>query len=361
MAETVNVSFRFLRRHIKPLGKALLLIAGPASVLGSAVGIIAQVGNITSAGDPSSGAAPLASLGVILSIVIGVASTMLVIGVLYGYVKYCMEGKAEDATVSALWQEARASLGRILVAMLASIFVFVACFMLIGMASVIGGVAVGIMSGAGAVGAVIAGFVVVGAVLAGLAGLFFCCAFSFLLMPILVFDKDDVVEAFGRSFELLRGRWLGTVGVLLLTFVLVGMLSFLVNVPVLGLAAGLGVVTSQGGAGSTVLGGLLVVAGVLSGLATPLIYVIPYLAVAFQYFGLVEEKDHVGLRERVEGLEAVTARSSEEAETSPPASDEGGGRWRPVEASPQDASDSEEPRDDRDRWRRSEPTSESDD
>ena len=64
---------------------------------------------------------------------------------------------------------------------------------------------------------------------------------------------------------------------------------------------------------------VVLVASFLVGLVVSfLVQILPATGLAFQYFNLVEVKEHVGLAQRVEGLQPEGVRSAEEPDAGPP-------------------------------------------
>ena len=92
----------------------------------------------------------------------------------------------------------------------------------------------------------------------------------------------------------------GTFAVLFVAWLLVSILGFLFNLPSMVLIfAG-----SLHGAGPDgALGVAAVAAGALATLSSALLYPIPLVAAGLQYFSLVEEKERVGLMERIDALQ----------------------------------------------------------
>lgn len=119
---------------------------------------------------------------------------------------------------------------------------------------------------------------------------------SLIMVPLIVFfEGDPAFEAFGRSFKLIKNNWWSTLGLMIVTSFIVGIMAFIFAIPQY-------VVTMF-----SVFNGEMpynsvsyTIAGAVTGLGTGLLYPVIYIALAFQYFNLVEKKESTGLKQLID-------------------------------------------------------------
>ncbi len=135
-------------------------------------------------------------------------------------------------------------------------------------------------------------------------GLYFAVVLS-LAIPVYVFEDISVGEALGKPFTLIRGKWWSTFGLLFVTIVLVIILSFAIAFPI-GLVIGINqafgaedILTDETAQFWQVLS-----SSVINSLSYVL-FSLPSIALAFQYFNLTERTEGRGLKSEIEGFEDI--------------------------------------------------------
>ncbi|MCC3157378.1 hypothetical protein LJ737_09010 [Hymenobacter sp. 15J16-1T3B] len=120
-----------------------------------------------------------------------------------------------------------------------------------------------------------------------------------LLLPsVVVFEDADLGSIFSRCLQLIRGKWWSTFGLYMVASMAIGMLSAGVGV-VLGIfTAGFSLKAADTQAAFTAVAVLQAVQLGINLLLVPTVYVL----LMFQYFNLVERRDHVSLQWRAEQL-----------------------------------------------------------
>ena len=296
--EVLNVTFGFIRQNLAPLTKSLLFFVAPFLVVAMLFNTAVQM-QVFSGGFPSADGQGLADLSGLLFNYAGIMVFSLLAGtmawaVILGFMRLYDAHGPGGFTVKAVWQEARRLFFRMLVTVaffLMIVFVlylFFAFFISIGVA---------VFAQAGAL---LAGLFTFVAVVGFLAGLVYVLTLFTLLFPIRAFERIGLIEGAARSSRLVRGYWWQTFGVIFLTWFISSVLGGIFSMPSVVLSFLQGMNTLEGG--GTALRVLLVVFGVLGGLASSLLYSIPMLATGFQYFNLVERKEGVGLMARIERM-----------------------------------------------------------
>jgi hypothetical protein len=299
----VGATFEFISAQFKPLFKCLVYFVLPAGLLfGMGMGLIfsgtfaliptgrsshRSAAEFNSLALNSAGGAALAMLGAL-------AAFLLLSSTVYGFVRVRMDTPAsEEVQPAQVWAYIRSRLFRMVRAwllltglgVLVMVLFMGITFALIGTAGVSG------LNSPSAVG--------------GLFGTFFLLMFPFvwvivclmLYFPALWIEDIGVWAALRRSFTLVYGKWWSTFGLYLVTGMIQGMTNYVFAIPLYAL-----MMLSVLKIGSFESGIWSIVAGAVYGLGFIFTATIPLIAMAFQYFNLVERKEGLGLRLMLDSL-----------------------------------------------------------
>jgi hypothetical protein len=127
----------------------------------------------------------------------------------------------------------------------------------------------------------------------------------YLAVALSIFFAVKVVEGTGfmatvsRCLHLTKGKWWSTFGVLFIMMVLLYLVVAGVTITITLFSAGLGMLFQTS---SLKLPLFSIIVSSISTLAVMLLYPPILLALAFQYFNLVERKDGIGLRRMIDSL-----------------------------------------------------------
>jgi len=288
----VNVTFEFLRQNFKPLGKSILVIAGPAVLVGSLFlgsffsDFFSQALNTQR--DPQESLRYFQSssfwLGFALVYVFLFLSYVVTLATINSYVELYFRKKTNQIQTGEVWESVRSLIWRYL----GSVLLILLC----------------------AAAASVA-LVVVGALLSQvsrfLTGLFFVAAlivFFYLVIGIsfLFFIQAHeglgFFEAAGRSLRLIQGKWWSTFGLLFVMSLIGGVISYVFIIPYY---AYLFISTTHGiGSGgrpqlSESAKAVTLVFFTVYYMAQMLMQTLPQLGLVFQYFNLVERREARGL------------------------------------------------------------------
>jgi hypothetical protein len=310
----ISATFEFIGAHWRPLGKCLVYFVLPfALLMGIGLGFFTnsmfdqmgsamatkQSGWHSTVGTRST--SPLGAVsfgGMALGFVGGLLAFLVLTGTVFGYLRACLHLPAnQPVTPAAVWAELKARMGR----MLLVIVLLGAGYMVVGFGAMM---LVGVLAGIGnsAAGAVL-GVPLVMALIVYLA------VVLSLFFPVLWLEDNSVVGTLGRCFQLIKGRWWATFGLLIVVAIIQSALSVVFILPQYGVM--FGKMLHVPGLNSDLLG---VLAQCIYAVGIIFTYTISLLAVSFQYFNLAEQKEGVGLRLLVHELgqpQAVpTAQSS---------------------------------------------------
>lgn len=252
--EKINATFQYIVRQFRSLGLALLYIAGPVVLV---AGIASGLSESTVRGMVFG----VTSRASIFSILAYVLAFWLVPLVTYGHLKVYGETGGGPVSVSAVWREVRRSFARAVIAIVLYALLYI-----------------------------------VGSFIMVLPGIYFSVTLS-LILAVVVLEEVGAGEAFSRCFTLIQDNWWSTFGLLMvMSFVYVSLLS-LIFVPML-LWDIIKSVFQLPPLPPLVLAFL----GAFVVLALLLFLVVVVLAVGFQYFNLVEKREHVGLIARIDEI-----------------------------------------------------------
>lgn len=274
--EKFNATFEFIRQNYKGFMPAVLFISIPLIVIGSV--LLSYYTNFTLYQDAGTYGAEGNVFGMmgnffgfflIAYVFIGVGY-LINTSLVYNYMKLYPERENPTAiTVGELWDHSKGDIGNIFVASLL----------------------VGIVAGIGVLFLVIPG-IYLGITLS-------------LIIPIIIFERKSVGDAFSRCFYLIKDKWWSTFGLILVAGLLQGTMGLIFNIPEIVLSF----IFTLNRAGSDFLNdppmwqkGALIIAAIIKGVGSGLLMCISFIAVAFQYFNLVERREATGLMNQIEGF-----------------------------------------------------------
>ncbi|HEX8428576.1 hypothetical protein [Hymenobacter sp.] len=296
----IGSTFEFLGAHWRPLGKCLAYFVLPVSLLaGIGLGLVtngmwnvaadnaqsARNGTITASASSASMFGVSYFVGVGLAIVSGVIAFTMLLSTLYAYTRILLTEEPNVAlTPARVWKQIKAGLGRMLAAMgtLCGLYMLLAGGF-VALVSIVGG-------GAGMVVVFLVFLVLMPVILYVMVPLS-------LFFPALWMENSGVLETLRRCFYLVRGNWWASFGLLLVAGMIQGMLTFLFILPQY--AVMFGKILKIPVLGSDAFG---IAAQCFYALGITFTYSVSLLAMLFQYFHLVEEKEGLGMRNLVDSL-----------------------------------------------------------
>lgn len=259
--EKINATFQYIVQQFRSLGLALLYIAGPVVLV---AGIASGLGESSVRGNVFG----LATRASVISFLAYMLSFWLVPLVTYCHVKVYGQTEGGPVPVGAVWREVRRAFGRAVIAIV-----------LYGILYVIG----------------TAFFII--------PGIYFSVALS-LVLSVVVFEGAGASDAISRCLFLIQNNWWATFGLLVIMgFVYLSLLSLII-VPIV-LWDIIKSVFHLPGLPPLALSFL----GAFTVLALLLFLVVIVLAVGFQYYNLVEKREHVGLIARIDSIGEAVAQT----------------------------------------------------
>ena len=297
----ISAAFDFMGAHFKPLAKCLAYFVLPFTlVMGIGFGMffstfLGAFGNLGQGrrGTLGAGAAPFSGFGgqnITGLVLTGLGATLaflMLSATVYAYVRARLAWPApEPITPARVWAEMKARLGRLVLAGL----------LLLGLSLV--AVAVFGALFAGSIASQSGGLAVLVGFLVWLAAIYVSIPLS-LYLPVLWLEDLGVFASLGRCFQLIKGQWWPTLGLLLVASFLQSVLTYVFAIPQYAILFSKGLQVPGTESGSTIL---TVMATSFYALGAVFTYTLPLLALVFQYFNLVERREGRGLRLLVDDL-----------------------------------------------------------
>lgn len=306
-SDKLNATFSFLRENAGPYLKAQILIAGPVLILVSILMNEVSGGFIALAMDPESINANdiidmLGAYG--LSIISILVTLALIPAVTYGYMIQYQTHEPKDISMSGIMKGFSSRffnfLGYNILYFLALTFIsFVVGFLFSLVA-----VAAGALS-------LLFGFV-------AMVGLMIFMTVLFLGTPVIAFEQSNPIDAFGRIFTLAKGKWMSTFGLVVVVGIVGYIINFVFALP-RGIVTGFEAFTmiqedgDIGGLNELITNDpLSILFSVFESFGTIILYTLVYIALAFQFFNLVERRESRGLMTKIEGMDAEGEEVSDE-------------------------------------------------
>ena len=269
LGQVISDTFVFLRQNWKPLYKALAFGTLPLLVLGSFLMMRFVTDTMTRAmHDPMATPNVMGMLGSMFLgyLVIGVGLLMFV-SIIQEYLRAYLDGEHHMLSTGDLLRRALGQVPTYLgLAIVAAVIVMALCLVFV------------------------------------LPGIWIAICLC-LVNTCHGIERTGVFGSIGRSFQLVKGAWWSTFGILFLLGLLVGAIAYAVMIPFYAVM-GLGMMSGMqpGGdpqeAANSMLGMMPLMMGVMS-LVYFVLYPIPIVGAALQYFSQVEQKEQRGLGDRL--------------------------------------------------------------
>ncbi len=274
----VNATIRYIRMHIKDMIVPVLLLVLPTGLIAglsmkSYLGFSLNMERM--ADDPEASSQlfseMMTSYGVLMLVsLLAISLYMLIV---YGYMKDAHQAGGTRLSSGELFSKAFSRLpGAILLMILISIIVFL------------------------------------GMLVFFIPGIYLMIVLS-LAMPIYIFENVSIGNALSRSFKLIKGKWWSTFGLLVVSSLIAAAVSYIFVIPGYILVfwemfTSISENQADPGALAKSMDGFLPTIGLTFAMIGAYVcYIIPIIALAFQYSNLVERNEGIGLKQDIENFE----------------------------------------------------------
>lgn len=298
----MNVTFEFIRQNFKPLGKAIVYIAGPPVLTASLlIGFFFSEFITLSESIQSSGNAEQLGdyflsvsfwLQIALMFVLVFISYVISIATINNYIILYHEKKTNKIEVSEVWSRVQntfwtylgTTLLFFLALLLAYIVLLIPIFVLAGISPFL----------------IFFGFVFF------VGGLIFLFISSSLTYFVQLYERKNFFDALTRSYKLVNnGKWWSTFGLLFILQLIMGISSYIFMIPYYIVMFSYSLHSISGESPMQIPDSLYIIAFVcftLYYMAQMLLSALPNVGIAFQYFNLVELKEARGLMNQIETI-----------------------------------------------------------
>lgn len=287
--ETLNVSFLFIIKHFRQMMLGMLFIAGPFVLVGSIIPVMLLTRFTSPASDAEGWLVGLGTSTLVNMLAFQMGSVMAV-GVVYEYILIYFQRRGEGPAIQTadLWSAIRRDFWRILGNM-------------VGFSILTGASVIGMFFVSGLLGASLG----VGAVVLLFFGAMAASVYLFVPVTLVVIislhERISFFDALPRAFYLVKGYWWQTFGLILICIIIQVSVVMCCLFPFLIFGWTTQLFTEMGNSLEQTVAFALSFSIVLT-LVIALSYCLFLTVSAFQYFSLVERKESVGLREKIESM-----------------------------------------------------------
>lgn len=301
-SKKINDTFDFLKQNFKPLIKSVLLIAGPPLLMGSLLmgSFISDILDFSQSSINNPGSNEMAekyffsinfwlqiSLAFIFLLISGVAS----LSSINNYILLYGEKKSNQIEVAEVWERVKQTFWMYLGTMVFFGILFIGAYILMLIPMVV-------LSS-------ISPFLVIFGVIGVIVGLFYLLFGASLTFFIRAYERIGFFSALSRSFYLVKGKWWSTFGLIIVLSLIVSTISYVFIIPwyiatMVNSLHSISTETFQEPSFNWKI--LTILSFTLYYLAQMVLYAIPNIGIAFQYFNLVELKEAKGLMDEIQTL-----------------------------------------------------------
>lgn len=305
----MNATFEFVKQNFKGLTKSILVIAGPpilvaSMLLGSMIGdFFSLTGSFTGANGAATFSDYFLSVNfwmqVGLIMIFITVSGVTTISTINNYIILYGERQTNQIEVHEVWQRVRNTfwmyLGTMIQLALLAIVLYVAMIIPIALVRAI------------------SPLLIFFAVMFLMGVVFYLLISASLVFIIRGYERVGFFRSVARSYKLVKGKWWSTFGLIMVLYLIVGTASYVFIMPwyVITLVNSLHNTNtstfSEPGMSYQVM---TIVFFTLYYLAQMILYSLPNVGIAFQYFNLVEMKEAKGLMNEINSIGQASTSSS---------------------------------------------------
>lgn len=298
-----NATIEFIKRNFKPLFKSMLYISGPFVIIGSL--FITQVmNNIFTMGFATGltdqpDASEIATIGglTLLGLILIILGAAAIVATVYDYMYIYDQKGSSEIEVGEVWNRVKKSIWKVLGTMILYFLLFLVCYVVLLIPVFAFGTASPALSFIG----VILLFV----------GILYFIVGSSLVFIISSFEGVGFGTAIGRSFKLVKSNWWSTFGLILVAGFIRNVISSIFFIPwyasfIVGMLSS--VESGQFQEPSLAMEIFNYVTLLMYMIVNTVLFCLPLIVIAFQYFSLVEKKEAKGLMHKIEsfGITEIT-------------------------------------------------------
>ena len=298
-SQKMSATFEFVRQNFKSMGKAIVFIAGPPVLVASML-MGTFFGDFFNASfNASTNPELLQSLfsttsfwmQLLLMVVFMIVSTVSTIATINNYLVLYERKQSNKIEVNEVWEEVRSTFWMYLGTAVQLTIVMVLLYFLIIL----------LVVGFGMITPALAIFAGIGAFL----GFFYVIIGTSLVFIIRGYEKRGFFDSVFRSFRLIQGKWWSTFGLIFILYMIAVVVSYVFMIPgyvIAGITALHEASPAEFEKPASGMQTLMIVFFTLYYLVQMVLYTLPNVGIAFQYFNLVERKEARGLMNQIDTI-----------------------------------------------------------
>jgi hypothetical protein len=270
--DVFNVTFAFIKQEFKPLGRAILVLILPFILIQGICSAVIQSSmmeslkniNIVTNGIGNLYITMLSRMWPIFIISVLVYTVM--ISTIASYFKLYNESENE-ITISELFNEIKSNFFQVLGALI--------------LLSIV---------------------TMLGLVLCILPGIYLSVSLSVFLMAV-VMEQKGIGNAFSRSFQLVNPKWWWTFLIIFVSVIIIVIVTLIFQIPasIIGFTTSFHKIKNQTNPMEAFGTGYIIYTSIVSSIQQ-IIYIVPLILIAFQYFNLVEIQDKSSLNQKINAI-----------------------------------------------------------
>ncbi len=274
--QLISTTFQFLRQNWRPLFRAIGVICLPPGLiagflLGRSLGDLQRL-TMVNAGQGGQFNGFMQMVPMILGYVLLLFTIVLLITIVYEYLRAYEKGEHHALGAADLWKRSIAEIGN-----------YIGISLLMGI------------------------LVVIGTMLCFFPGVYVFVALS-LTYIVHAIERKGVIDSMKRSQHLIKERWWETFGLIIILGLIQSVIAYALMIPTMIVSFAIGFNSLDGGQPDqeqfmdwyTITMALMMTINML---VTMLTYPIMAVALGLKYYSLVEEKEGLGLRQKIQGFE----------------------------------------------------------
>lgn len=308
----MNATFEFIRQNFLPLTKSILFIAGPPILLGSIlvgsfIGDLFSMGTLGNAGNSELMSRYFLSVSfwaqITMVFVFFLVSGVSTIATINNYIVLYGEKKTNQIEVSEVWERVRSTFWMYLKTMILFSVLAIAVYVLLLIPMVLV--------------AKISPVLVFFGVIFVICGILYLAIGASMVFVIRAYEDIGFFESIRRSFSLMQGKWWSTFGLIMMLYMIVMFISyfFIIGWSVITMATSFhNADTSNTAEMSSTIQTVTVAFFAVYYLIQMVLYALPNVGIAFQYFNLVERKEAISLIKEIETIGQQPSQSATQDE-----------------------------------------------
>lgn len=294
----MNATFEFIKQNFKGLCKSIFYISGP-SVLIASILLGSMIGDFFSVAVNSSMNPDVADnyflsvsfwLQILVMMVCFLLSTVMTISAINNYIILYDEKKSNNIEVSEVWERVRKSFWMYV----GTTFLFTLVFIGLYIAMI----PVSFLAMVSEVFIFFVVFLIYG-------GMIYFVVASSMTFFIRSYEHRGFFDALSRSFKLIKGEWWPTFGFAIVIYFIMGSMASVIIIPFYVYFIVVVIHSAEQGMTSEVPKSIeygLIVFFALYYMISIVLYMLPNISIAFQYFHLVEMKEARGLISQIDSI-----------------------------------------------------------